>query len=130
MKRGLQIALAVLSLIPLVFGLLGVVFGVGRFLPFDEAAAPLDSQYRFLSAIYIGIAVLIWRIIPSVEKHGWIITTLVAAIFAGGIARVYSAYLYDYAPVQLVAAAALELGSPALIFWQRAVANRPKGRFA
>lgn len=130
MKRGLQIALAVLSLIPLTFGTLGLLFGVGRFLPFDEAAAPLDSQYRFLSAVYIGIGVLIWRIIPSIEKHGWIVSTLVAAIFVGGVSRTYSGHIYDFAPVQLVAATALELASPLLILWQRAVANRPKGRFA
>ncbi|MBY0421299.1 MAG: DUF4345 domain-containing protein [Parvularculaceae bacterium] len=130
MKRGLQIALGVLSLIPLAFGALGLLYGVGRFLPFDEAAAGLDSQYRFLSAVYLGLAVLIWRIIPSVEKHGWIISTLVAAIFVGGLARVYSAYLYDSAPIELIAAAALELGSPLLILWQRAVARQPRGRFA
>lgn len=126
MKRSLQIALAVLSLIPLISGGLGLVFGVGRFVPLDAAAAPLDSQFRFLSAVYIGFGLLIWRIIPSIEKHGWIASTIVGAVFAGGIARVYSAHLLGAASPQMIAAAALELTSPILILWQRAVAHRAK----
>lgn len=123
MKRGLQIALAVLSLIPLVSGALGLVYGVGRFIPPDANAAPLDSQYRFLSAVYIGLGILIWRIIPSIEKHGWIVSTIVAAIFVGGLSRLYSAHLFGVAPPTMIAATALELGSPLLILWQRAVAR-------
>lgn len=123
MKRGLQIALFVLSLIPLTFGVLGLVLGVLRFMPLDAAPAPLDSQYRFLSAVYVGIGLLIWRIIPSIEKHGWVVSTIVAAIFAGGLARLYSASLFNAAPPQMIAATALELASPLLILWQRAVAK-------
>lgn len=123
MKRGLQIALAVLSLIPLTFGALGLVYGVGRFLPPDAAAAPLDSQYRFLSAVYVGLGILIWRIIPSIEKHGWIVSTVVAGIFVGGLARIYSAHLFGVAPPAMIAATCLELGSPLLILWQRAVSR-------
>jgi hypothetical protein len=123
MKRGLQIALAVLSFIPLTFGALGLVYGVGRFIPTDANVAPLDSQYRFLSAVYVGLGLLIWRVIPSIEKHGWIISTIVAAIFLGGLSRLYSAHLFGVAPPAMIAATALELGSPLLILWQRAVAR-------
>lgn len=123
MKRGLQFALALLSLIPLTFGVLGLVYGVGRFITPGADAAPLDSQYRFLSAVYLGVGLLIWRIIPSVEKHGWIISTVVAAIFVGGLARLYSAHIFGVAPPMMIAATALELGSPILILWHRAVAS-------
>lgn len=127
MKRGLQIALVILSVIPFLSGALGIVYGVQRFIPLDAAAAPLDSQYRFLSALYVGVGVLIWRIIPSIEKHGFIVSTLVAAIFMGGVARLYSAHLSGATPPLMVAATALELGSPLLILWQRAVAKAAKG---
>lgn len=123
MKRALQIVLAALSLIPLGFGGLGVIYGVGRFVPLDAALAPLDSQFRFLSALYVGIGVLIWRIIPAVEKHGWLVSTIVAAIFCGGLARLYSASLTGETPPMMIAATALELASPILIVWQRAVAS-------
>lgn len=123
MKRGLQIALAILSFIPLTFGVLGLVYGVGRFIAPEPATASLDSQYRFLSAVYLGVGLLIWRIIPSIEKHGWIVSTVVAAIFAGGLSRLYSAHLYGAAPPAMIAATVLELGSPLLILWQRAVAK-------
>lgn len=128
MKTALQVTLGLLSLIPLAFGLLGVVFGVERFVTIDSSLAQLDSQYRFLSSIYIGIAVLIWRAIPSVEKHGWFVSTLIAAIFCGGLARLYSASLTGETPPLMIAATALELGSPILIFWQRAVARAAAGR--
>lgn len=127
MKRGLQVVLAVLSLIPLLFGAVGVVYGAQRFVPLDAAVAPLDSQFRFLSALYIGVGFLIWRIIPKVEKHGWIMSTLVAAIFAGGLARIYSASLTGETPPLMIGATAVELASPLLIVWQRTVARRARG---
>jgi hypothetical protein len=124
MKRSLQIVLAILSLIPLGFGVLGVVYGVARFAPLDATLAPLDSRYRFLSAIYVGIGVLIWRIIPAVERHGWLVSTIVTAIFCGGLARIYSATLTGETPPMMIAATALELAAPVLILWRRAVAKR------
>ncbi|HPF24250.1 MAG TPA: DUF4345 family protein, partial [Hyphomonas sp.] len=63
MKRGLQIALGVFSLIPVAFAILGFVAGAGRLSP-DGVAVDLDNQYRYFSGMYLVVAFMLWSIIP------------------------------------------------------------------
>ena len=58
MKRGLQIALGIFSLIPLAFVILGFVSGAGRLSP-EGVTVDLDNQYRHFSGIYLAITQLI-----------------------------------------------------------------------
>ncbi|MGH8093283.1 MAG: DUF4345 domain-containing protein [Chthoniobacterales bacterium] len=67
MKRALQIIVAVLSLLPLGIGTLGFIFGASLFLAPGVATPKLDSQFRFLSAADIGLALVVWWIIPRIE---------------------------------------------------------------
>jgi hypothetical protein len=60
MRKSLQITLLILSLIPLFFGLTGVIFGTGRFLAEGNVVPQLDSQFRYLSGIYLLVSFLIW----------------------------------------------------------------------
>jgi hypothetical protein len=49
MKRGLQTILAIPSVLPLVVGALGFVFGAGLPVPAGEVNPKLDSQFRFIA---------------------------------------------------------------------------------
>ena len=123
MKRGLQIALGVFSLIPVVFAILGFVAGAGRLSP-DGVTVDLDNQYRYFSGMYLVVAFMIWSIIPAIEKHGRTLLLISAAIFIGGLGRLVS-YLTLGAPSQdLVVGMGIELVVPVIfILWQRAVAK-------
>ncbi len=124
MKRGLQVTLFVLSLIPLSFGIMNTLFGAARFLPEASITAAMDSQFRFQSAYYLGLAVLIWVLIPQIEKHTTIFRVVVISLFVGGAARLYSYLTVGAPPPLMVFGMVLELCLPLLIIWQTKVASK------
>lgn len=123
MKRGLQIVLAILSLIPLYYGVTGVLFGAGQWLAAEAVTPAIDNQYRYLSAFYLVLAFLLWWMIPNIEKHTTPIRLIVLAIFLGGLARVYSTMSVGTPPMINFVGAGLELGAPILALWQAKVAK-------
>lgn len=123
MKRGLQIVLIILSLIPLYFGVTGVLFGAGQWIAAEAVTPAIDNQYRYLSAFYLVLAFLLWWMIPNIEKHTTPVRLIVLAIFLGGLARLYSAMNIGTPPMPNIIGTALELGSPILALWQAKVAS-------
>jgi Domain of unknown function (DUF4345) len=118
MKFGLQIVLAVLSLIPAFFGASSMIDGAAKFIPLDHVTPALDSQFRFQSAYYFGLAVLIWWIIPNIERHTGVFRIVIGALFLGGLTRVYSYITIGAPPAPMLGGMALELALPLLILWQ------------
>lgn len=119
MKRGLQIVLAVLSLIPLFFAVTGL-FGGGQAANAGEAVtAGLDNQFRYLSAYYLSLFFLIWWVLQDLEHRGTVLRLLVLAIFLGGLARLYSYLTVGPPPVNAMVGMVLELGAPALVLWHK-----------
>ncbi|MDJ0628803.1 MAG: DUF4345 domain-containing protein [Rhodobacter sp.] len=123
MRRGLQIVLAILSLIPLWFGILNTTGGAARFLDPDLVNAALDSQFRFQSAWYLALAPIIWWVIPQVEKQTMLFRIIVALIFIGGLGRVWAATIHGMPPSTMIGGMMLELIVPVLIPWQARVAR-------
>ena len=93
MKRTLQVIIAVLSVLPLAVGTLGFIFGAGLFLPAGMATPKLDSQFRFLSAWDVGLALVVWWIIPQIEYQTALFRIVRLAVFLGGVGRVIAWYL-------------------------------------
>jgi Domain of unknown function (DUF4345) len=122
-KRTLQVVLAILSLLPLTFGALGVVLGAGRFLPSGMVNANLDSQFRFLSAWYLGLAVLAWWMLPQIEKHSVLFRIVCGAVFLGGVARLFAVMASGMPDTRFVIVMVIELLFPLLIPWQAMVAR-------
>lgn len=121
-RRGLQIVLAVLSVVPLSASLLTVTQGAERFLPPDAVVAELDHQLRYLAGYYGGVALVIWYVIPHIERHGALVTFVAGSVFLGGIARLVSVLDVGAATPVEYALVALELAMPSLILWQRRLA--------
>ena len=124
MRRGLQIILAVLSLIPLVFAIMGVWGGAQLANEGQVVAAGLDNQFRYLSAYYLSLFFLIWWILQDLENRGAVLRILVLAIFLGGLARVYSYLTIGSPPIRAISGMILELGSPLLIVWHNIVIKK------
>ena len=123
MKRALQVTLAVLSLLPLTFGTLGLFLGVGMYIPAEAATPKLDSQFRFMSGWDVGLAFVVWWFIPNIERHGGLFKLVCLAVFLGGLGRL-AAWFFTGAPgAAFVAVTAVELLVPALIPWQAHVAR-------
>ena len=123
MKRALQIVLIILSLIPLYFGITGVMGGAAGLNGGEAVANALDNQFRYLSAFYLILTFLIWYIVRDIENHTAVFRIAILAIFLGGLARLYCYLAIGTPPQNMIGGMALELGSPLLILWQAKVAN-------
>lgn len=118
MKRGLQIVLALLSLIPLYFAVTGALFGAAGLNGGEATTAGLDNQFRYFSAFYLLLFFFIWWVIPQIEKQTSIFRLVVLALFLGGLARLMSYVTVGPPTPDMIAGMVLELGSPLLAFWQ------------
>ena len=69
MRRALQLVVLVLSLLPLAVGTLGLLLGVEFYIPVEAANPNLDSQFRFMSGWDVGLAIIVWWIMPRIESQ-------------------------------------------------------------
>src|SRR4028118_1376066 len=90
-RRLLQVSVALACMVPLSMGFLSVLRsapilrGVTPPLPID-----LDSHYRYLSGLLLGIGLTFLASIPSIERRTTVFLTLGFVILIGGLARLLS----------------------------------------
>jgi hypothetical protein len=125
-RQGLQIVTAVLAVIPVVTGLIGLS---GLHDPLYSRSGViqdvlLDSNLRFLSGVWLGLGLALFWLIPQIEKQTVLFRVIWGAIFLGGIGRCLSMFLFAVPPPPFIAFTILEvIGAPFFILWQRQVAN-------
>jgi hypothetical protein len=126
MKLGLQIVLGLFSLVPLAFAVMGVMNGAAGLDPEGDPAAALDNQLRYLSGMYVIVTLLIWSIIPDIERQLRTAAIICAALFVGGAARLISQGAVGPGLPYQAAGMYIELGAPLLLIWQQAVARKAR----
>lgn len=124
-KRLLQIAVGIACLVPLVAGLMGVIFGPGWLRDVDQVPRDLDSHFRYLSGIFLGVGIGFFTCVPNIERHGQRFRLLGAFVVLGGLARLVSLASVGTPSPGHIFGLALELGVvPALMLWQTRLADR------
>ena len=124
-RRLLQLAVAIACLVPLAVGGWSVLHGphfLGR-----STAIPtdLDSHFRYLSGIFLGVGLAFASCIPTIERKGPRFRLLGALIVSGGLARLVSLAATGVPSAGHLAGLAMELGVvPLLVLWQWRVAQR------
>jgi Domain of unknown function (DUF4345) len=118
MKRGLQLTLAVLSMIPIAVGIMGIALGTSRWLPANIITPEFDSHYRYIAGYYVSLGMLGLWIIPRIEKHRSLFRIICASVFIGGIGRVVSILQVGVPGSMALFFTAFELCFPLLLFWQ------------
>jgi hypothetical protein len=79
---------------------------------------------RYLSGLLLGIGVLVWTIIPKIEKRGEALGALTLIVAVGGLSRLWSLIAVGQPNTVMTCALFVELGlTPALYLWQRRVAR-------
>ncbi len=126
-KRILQVILAVISLILILTGVLGIVAGItddlGNFYgvnvsPSTEGNVILDSNLRFYAGLSVGLGLILLWTIPSIERQKLVFRLMAGMIFIGGLGRVISMQSFGTPSPLFVVFSVLELLFPLLIFWQ------------
>jgi hypothetical protein len=90
-KRLLQACVALACFVPLSAGSWGVIESAGTFrglgspIPVD-----LDSHYRYLSGLLLGIGIAFAACIPSIERKGLLFRGLGLIVVVGGLSRLLS----------------------------------------
>ena len=130
MKRTLQVVLALLSLLPLAVGTFGFIYGAALFAPATGVTPRLDSQYRFVAAWDVGLALIVWWIIPQIERQTALFRLICMVVFVGGCGRIIAWLVVGSPGTAFLAVTGLELLIPLLIPWQAKVAKAPISKTA
>ena len=122
-KRLLQSVVAVCSLVPIAAGAAGLAMGPAMI----ESAGgrDLDSHFRYLSGLLLGIGLLYATGVPGIERKRVRFLLLGAIVLIGGLGRLCSAIAEGAPSPAMLAALAMELAAtPLLTLWQLRVARR------
>jgi Domain of unknown function (DUF4345) len=126
-KRLLQTAIALFALIPIGAGLAGAWLGPS----FTDAAATnmsLDSHFRYLSGLLLGIGLGYWSTIASIERQSPRFRLLTLIVFIGGLARLWGLVDAGMPPTPMLGGLVMELVvTPLLCLWQWRIANAFQG---
>ena len=126
-KRPLQIATAMLALVPTLTGTLGMLglhdpLYAALHLPPDPT---LDSQLRFLNGVWLGLGLAAFWLVPRIERETALFRMLWLMIFLGGIGRLISLALAGMPFPPFVGFTVLEvLGAPLFVWWQHQVSRQ------
>lgn len=122
-KRWLQAAVALAACVPVAAGLQGILQGVSRLDP--AGSATLDSHYRYLSGLLLGLGLTFWSLTPHIEKHGVPVRALTLLVVIGGAGRAISLFEVGLPDTTMRLALIMELVvTPALCLWQMRIARQ------
>ena len=127
-RRRLQITLGILTAIPFVSGLVGMLTGPATLPGGESDVTPtLDSEYRFVMASWFAVAPVIWSTLPRIEEKTSTLRMTMGVVFIGGVARLISWRKAGRPHPIFVPAIVLELvGMPAIAAWQTRIAASAK----
>jgi hypothetical protein len=94
-RRALQVAIAVAGIVPVGAGLAGMLMGpsfagLGAHDAAQPIAVSLDSHFRYLSGLLLGVGLVFWWTIPAIERRGQIVRALTLIVVIGGLGRALS----------------------------------------
>jgi len=120
-RRLLQIAIALGGLIAVSAGMVGGLHGT--LMLGDWGDVNLDSHFRYLSGLLVGIGVAYWSTIPDIERREARLSLVTLIVVTGGFFRALGLLANGPPDWPMRAALAVELlGAPLVYLWQRRIA--------
>jgi len=128
-RRWLQVVVAIACLVPLGAGTAGMWLGP-RMVDSSVVGSPdIDSHFRYLSGLLLGIGVGFISTIPEIERRGNRFRLLTLMVVLGGVGRLMSLLSIGVASPAMDAALVMELVvTPALALWQWRIAAQTADR--
>lgn len=123
--RLLQAVVAIACCVPLLIGGEGVLRGPGFLGHPPVIPRDLDSHFRYVSGIFLGVGIAFATCIPDLANKGPRFRLLGALIVAGGLSRLVSLASVGAPSLGHRFGLAMELGVvPLLMLWQARVVRR------
>ncbi|MFZ3485162.1 DUF4345 domain-containing protein [Sphingomonas sp. 3-13AW] len=120
----MQAVVALLCLIPLSTATMGIVRGA-EWLAQAPVRTDLDSHFRYLSGIFLGMALGFASCVPDIERKGARLRLLGMMVVIGGLARLWSLIALGAPSPGHLAGLCVELGAvPLVLVWQRSLELR------
>ena len=120
-KRLLQAAIALACIVPISGGLWGIIAGAGMMGHGGDVT--LDSHFRYLSGLLLGLGLAFLSLIPDIENQGRSAALLSVIVVVGGLCRLYGVFADGFPAPMMSGALVMELGVvPVIYMWQRRVA--------
>jgi hypothetical protein len=125
-RRLLQGAVALACLVPLLAGSVGVIHGTAMLHGVTENVPPdLDSHFRYLSGLLLGIGLGFVSCIPGIERKTGRFRLLALLVVVGGLGRALSLAMAGVPGPGHLFGLAMELGAvPLLVLWQARIAAK------
>ena len=125
--RLLRGAVALACLVPIGAGTAGILLGPRMMGP--AAGADLDSHFRYLSGLLLGIGLGFATTLPDIEARGKRFRLLTGIVVVGGLGRLLSLLsIGSPSPVMMAALGMELLVTPCLGLWQHRVARLVRER--
>jgi hypothetical protein len=123
-RRLLQIVVAIGSLVPVCAGAAGMLIGPRMLGSGAVASGDLDSHFRYLSGLLLGIGLGFASTIPRIEARGGRFRMLTGIVVVGGLGRLLSLLMIGPQSPGMIAALGMELVvTPCLALWRHRVAR-------
>lgn len=123
-KRILQAVIAVACLVPLSAGSAGVLRGAA-WLAQAPVTTDLDSHFRYISGIFLGVGIAFASCVPGIDHKGGRLRMLAGFVFLGGLARLLSAVETGMPGAGMRFGLVMELAvTPLIALWQAGFASR------
>lgn len=124
-RRLLQFAVALACLVPFAAGGAGVIESVSMVKHVDIPPTDLDSHFRYLSGLLVGVGLGFGACIPRIEAKSALFRGLTLVVVCGGLSRLLSLLVVGVPSAGHLFGLGMELGVvPALALWQARVARR------
>lgn len=124
-RRALQAVVVAACLVPLLAGGAGVLSGPSIVRGGGAIAADLDSHFRYLSGLLLGIGVVFLACVPTIERRGAVFRLLCFVVVIGGLGRLLSLITIGVPGREHWFALAMELGTvPLITLWQSRLQRR------
>ena len=88
-RFALKAAVGLTALVPISNGLSGMIKGPAMFEKALRFTLPLDSHFRYLSGLPLGMGLLLLRSLPNIEHDGQDLRRVTLLIFIGGLTRLW-----------------------------------------
>ena len=124
--RALQGVVAVCSLVPILAGSAGMLLGPALVTASAEADRDLDSHFRYLSGLLLGIGLGYLSAVPNIQHKRTRFLLLGGAVMLGGLGRLCSLLSQGAPSSAMVGALVLELiVTPIITLWQLWISTLP-----